>query len=185
MCDPVSVTLATVAMASAGMKIKGQNDMAEARGKAVATGASNSNMALANKQQEINSASSLEQLERERQGLRERSTMKVASGEAGSFGNSAVRELANSMFQTSFDTGIMENNRENSIKQTQREKEAASASAKSEIAGLNFTGPLMGALQIGAAGAMAGVGGFKPAAGLTKTDSAATGDIVGNNTFRQ
>lgn len=56
---------------------------------------------------EIAGANSVDQFERKRQQLKETAQIRVSQGESGIFGNTALKELANSQMQASWDAGIM------------------------------------------------------------------------------
>lgn len=66
---------------------------------------------------EISGAASVEAFERKRQGLKEQAQIRVSQGESGIFGNTALKELANSVMQQSWDTGIIGWNLQNKGKQ--------------------------------------------------------------------
>jgi len=66
---------------------------------------------------EISSQASTEAFERKRQGMKEQAQIRVSQGESGIFGNTALKELANSVMQQSWDTGIVGWNLKNKGKQ--------------------------------------------------------------------
>lgn len=66
---------------------------------------------------EITSEASLDTFERKRQALKEQAQIRVSQGESGIFGNTALKELANSVMQQSWDTGIIGWNLKNKGKQ--------------------------------------------------------------------
>jgi hypothetical protein len=114
------------------------------------------------RQQQVNEKAAQQAFERQRQGLRERSKVLVATGEAGVLGNTPLREMYNTMFQTGYDTGIIEQNRVNQSLQVQAYKEGVKAQAESRInqAESMVTNPWMAILKIGMSGLGAGLSGW-------------------------
>ena len=82
------------------------------------------------KQKQINEASAIEQMERDKQGRIDRAETRVTSGEAGALGFTSKRLLADSFMQQGTDIQSMERNRQNAIKQTINEGEGYKASAQ-------------------------------------------------------
>jgi hypothetical protein len=114
------------------------------------------------RQQEINERAALQKFQRERQGLRTRAGLRARSAETGILGNTPLRQLNAAAFETAFDVGITEANREARISQSLAERDAAAARARSQInlanaqlAGLQPINPFAAALQIGG-GALSG-----------------------------
>lgn len=77
------------------------------------------------------SKAELDIFERKRQAMKEGAQIRVSQGESGIFGNSALKELANSIMQSSWDTGIMDFNLKNEGKQAKVEAKKIKATAMS------------------------------------------------------
>lgn len=78
-------------------------------------------------------STNLRQFERRRQALRDQSRLLVAAGEAGVGGNSVLRSLANEMWDTSHDTGILQTNLQNQVYQSSQQARAVAANMQSRI----------------------------------------------------
>lgn len=124
---------------------------------------------------QINQQVDLEQMERQKQAARERSRLLTAMGAAGVSGNTALRQISNTFLQESYDTGIMEQNRENSLLQNQAQVEKVYATQKSRIneANSQMINPLLGSLMI----ATSGVSGLSTGANLSKTFTGSPGNL--------
>ncbi|MFC1524616.1 hypothetical protein ACFL6N_07490 [Thermodesulfobacteriota bacterium] len=149
MCNP-ALAVAAISMVGTGVQIHQNNQAAEDS----AENAHDALMAdydlLDLQQDQINDAAAQDKLERERQGMRDQAKIRVANSEAGTLGNSALMEMHNSMFQTSYDQMIMERNRDGAIKQAQagkgkanvtyegRKSQAKSRMTSSALAGLKI-----------------------------------------------
>lgn len=153
--------MAAVTAATTTMTIKNQNDMAEAQAEQANASAQSQYNALQEEERQINSQAALEKLERQRQALRERASLRVATGESGVAGVNPTRELANVGVQESYDMAILEENRQNKVYQNQSNKGAVQAEAKARNldAMSKYTGALSSGLQIGASGAEGAVKG--------------------------
>lgn len=166
MCDPVTATTAIIAginMLGTASEISAQNKQADAE-IAAANQAYGVDINLLNEQfYQIQEQTALDQVERQRQALRERGRMMVAMGEVGIEGNSPLREIANSFLQESFDKGIMEANKENRIKQNYAERKKIKAERESRInqAKSKKVDPLFGTLLIGSSGLSGAASGRK------------------------
>lgn len=66
---------------------------------------------------ELTGAAKMDMFERKRQGLKEQAQIRVSQGESGIFGNTALKELGNSVMQESWDSGIVGWNLTNKGKQ--------------------------------------------------------------------
>lgn len=149
MCHPAAM-VAMTAISTAYSFYEG-NQQAQA-GVDAAEAAAKADMDLLKTQsQQINASASVDTLERQRQGMREQAKIRTAAGEAGAFGNSALRMLNNSMLQEGHDTGIIEANRENAVNQNVAQGGAVNAQFQSRHndAMSSYTNPLMAGLQIG------------------------------------
>lgn len=110
---------------------KAQNAYAEAMAKNAAQAAQNDYNIVNAKIMQENQKTALEEFERQRQGLRERSKILVAAGEAGLSGATPMRELQNSLMQAGYDVGVMETSQENMQYQARNEKQKIWTDAKS------------------------------------------------------
>lgn len=149
--------MAATGAVQTGLEIATQNAMAEAQAEAAVNAAIADYNTLQEQQREINQQSNLEQIERQKQAMRERSRLIVAMSEAGISGNSPMREIANSFQQESYDIGIIKENKENQLYGNRKQQEAVHANAKSRVnaAKSNMISPALAALQIGS-GAVSG-----------------------------
>lgn len=173
MCEPT--TMAALSIFSTLLEINSTNEQAKymiesARNAAVAD---YNLLELQGKQ--INQQVDLEQMERQKQAARERSRLLTAMGAAGVSGNTALRQIANTFLQESYDKGIMEQNRENSLLQTQAQIEKVSATQRSRIneAKSQMINPLQGALMIG----ISGLSGLSAGSKLSKTFTGSPGKL--------
>lgn len=92
-------------------------------------------------QVQINQESSLKESERIKQGMIERAKIATISGESGALGLSSDRLIGDSFMQQGTDMASMEQNRQNSIKQTEWESKAATARGQSGINEANNKAP--------------------------------------------
>ena len=94
--------------------------------------AQKTDMELLNEQwEQINGKNSLDTFERKRQSMKEAASVRVSQGESGIFGNTALKELSNSIMQGTFDTGILAWNLTNAGKQKSAEAKQIKATAAS------------------------------------------------------
>lgn len=107
--------------------------------------------AIEEQQTQINKAAQLEQAERVRQAIRERSRLKAAMGDANVTGLTPLREIASSYIQQEYDVGVMKTDQENRLSEAQRAKYQVEANRQSRIlqARSQLTNPFLGLLQIG------------------------------------
>lgn len=161
MCNPIA--MAAMYGIQAISSINAQNRMAQAEAEAASQAALADYNTLVEQQRQINQQTSLEKVERYRQAMRERSRLLVALGEAGVDGFTPGRELANAYLQTSYDVGIMEENRQNRMSQNLLEMGSVSATARSRanVARSKYISPLYGALMIGSAATQGYGAGFQ------------------------
>ena len=172
MCEPATMLAIGMAAASAGMSymgIQSQNDAAEASAHNAVKAAENDYMLLDLQQTQAAEKTALDKFERERQGMRETARIRAAGSESGAFGNSLLRQISNSMFQTDYDQAIMEQGLSNQVAQSQAQKTGVQVTAEGRLNDANsqVTSGLMSALKIG----QAGVGGY------------ASGQSLGNSLF--
>lgn len=176
MCSVVGAVMAALSVASTAYSMKQQNEYAEAMEQQAelqrlaeieaALAAQETDMALL-EQQAKQAKDSTEQdvMERHRQSLRETGLARVAASEAGVFGNSILRELANIELQESYDVSIMNSNLTDQLNQIATQAKGVSSTAKSRVNQANITASgakasakasrisgFSGALRIGTAG---------------------------------
>lgn len=183
MCDIAMVSMGVMAAMSIGstvMQMSNANYLAKAEGQAATEAATADYAALTQREQQIDTQATTEKLERQRQGMRERALLRVTAGEAGIGGITPIREQANSLLQESYDTGILEYNRENRIDQTEVEKQKVYADAKGRmnVARSKTQGGFMAGLQIGAAGLSGAASGLQFGNTLNSRTSKKTGGKV-------
>jgi hypothetical protein len=159
--------MAAMTAIQTAVQISTQNKMAEAESEAAVKSANADYMRLAEQETQVNQQSNLEEMERERQALRERARLKVAMEESGVAGVSPIRELANSFLQQEYDESIIETNRGNKLDQSRADANSVYTTGKSRInsAKSKITNPLAAGLQIG----LSGVSGYASGYGLGKT----------------
>lgn len=140
-----------------------QNDMAEAQSEAAYDAALADYDLLNQQQSQINTKAAQDKFNRERQGMREMAMIRVAQGESGALGNSALRELNASLFQTGYDTDIIDYNRDIQLRQTESQKLAtrAGASGRYNMAKANTVNPFSSYMQIGSSGLSGFSGGYQ------------------------
>lgn len=129
MCD---LTLGIAAL-SGLMSYNSQNEMAQAQ---MDAGAESHRLMLEQiqeKQRQINQQNTLEQSERNKQGMIERAQVATIAGESGALGFSADRLIGESFMSESLDIASLETNRGNAIKQTEYEKKASGARYNSTV----------------------------------------------------
>lgn len=129
MCD---ATLAISAL-SGIMSYGAQNEMAQAQMDAGAESHRLMLQQIQEKQRQINQQNTLEQSERNKQGMIERAQVATIAGESGALGFSADRLIGESFMSESLDIASLETNRGNAIKQTEYEKQASGARYKSTV----------------------------------------------------
>ena len=137
MCSPISlgVAMAGMSLYSASAQQKAQKSQAQAE----ADNARNAQIADLNaqeeKMQQISSQAGDAKLQRRREALRERASMRVAN--AGANGNTIDRLFNTSTFNENFDNGTITNNWKNAQAQTQRETEKINITAQGRINNAN------------------------------------------------
>jgi hypothetical protein len=169
MCDPTSILIGAVALGagSTALGIKSQNDAASAQAQSANQAASNDYDLLNLQEKQVNDASATEAFNRERQGMREMAKIRTSQGESGAMGNSSLRELHSSMFNTSLDTSIIESNREDAILQAEANKTKIGTTNSSRLNEAKASGsnPLMSFMKIGSAG----MSGYATGASINKS----------------
>lgn len=137
MCDPITAITAVSATASyVGQKkqAKAQNKQAEADMRASYKAGSMDLSTLQERLQQIIQGNDVEVMDRGRQGMKDRSKILIAAGEANVSGNSLMRLMAANMFDESRDLGIRKTNLDNNLKQGQMEALKVKADASSNAA---------------------------------------------------
>jgi hypothetical protein len=82
---------------------------------------------------ELTGAAKTDQFERKRQALKEQAQIRVSQGESGIFGNTALKELSNSVVQKSWDSGIIGWNLTNKGKQQESSIKKIKSTADSRV----------------------------------------------------
>jgi hypothetical protein len=153
MCIPAAMLAMSVG--STAMKIRQANKEAQAMGDAANRANALNQKALATAQNETADKASLEAMERQRQGMRERGRIQAATSASGIGGNLSQMALANSMFQEGYDTGIINSDAESEIDSIHSQRQAANlnTSSRVESARNQSINPFMGSLMIGGSAA--------------------------------
>lgn len=127
-------------VASIGMKVmetmnnvNAQNKMAEQMAQNTRDAALADYAALNTRQIEVDTKNALEQTERRRQALREEGMVNVAAAEGGVSGNTPMRQLANTLIQSGYDTSIMQTQRDIYTNQIANDKFAVHARAEGRM----------------------------------------------------
>lgn len=181
MCNPIAVgaVFAAVSAVGKGVELGKQNEAAGKMARSANESLQMQYEALAKRERQVNDKASMDKLARSRQALREQSKLRVAMGEAGIMGGaSPVRLLNDAMVQSTFDKGIIDQNKENRIDQIQYQKKQAYSQANARIARAEsmVSSPLMSTLSIG----MAGLKGF--ASGYLGASATGLGETTSNIT---
>lgn len=125
-------------MASTMSQMKDQKNMAKKQAdlqkeqarlqEAAAAKARDLDMAtLAAKETETKASGEAEKFDRVRQAAQESAAIRLASAEAGVFGNSIFRQIAASQLQGQHDVGIIEGNTKSAVEQIGRERQGVDA----------------------------------------------------------
>ena len=164
MCDPIFIggTTALLSGITSSLTIGEQNANARAQGEAANRAALTDYERIQARAGEISAASAQDKLKRNLQTARERAKLKVAQGEAGIAGNSSLRELNNSLFESSFDKSVIEANRKSELAQLQASARGVEATNKSRVNQANsmISAPLVSALTIGGSMVQSGLAGY-------------------------
>lgn len=129
MCDPATIMLA-VSAASAVASYAQQQDAARKQEHAAEDNYRAQQEQLAQQQKQVNEGAAQQESERARAMLIEQGRLRVASGEAGVYGNSVDRSMNESVFNAGTDITTIENNRRNGILQTGNEANSLRAKAQ-------------------------------------------------------
>lgn len=132
MCDPATIMLA-VSAASAVASYAQQQDAARKQEHAAEDNYRAQQEQLAQQQKQVNEGAAQQESERARAMLIEQGRLRVASGEAGVYGNSVDRSMNESVFNAGTDITSIENNRRNGILQSGAEGNALRARAQGII----------------------------------------------------
>lgn len=138
MCEPVSIATAVATVASAGASMysireqnKATNAQLEAEIKSAEYARTADTNALNEQQRQISEQANDKELQRRREALRERATMRAVSN--GASGNSIDRLFNTSYFNEEFDVSTIDKNMGNEQMQTQREKDKVNLTALGRI----------------------------------------------------
>lgn len=152
MCTPqaVGIGLGAIGGITTAAQVVSQNRQAAVDTQAAETAYNSDIRALLERSRQIDQQANLSSFERSRQALRERARITVAAGEANVGGRSLLRQISNSLFQESFDTGIMETNRQNQQAQNtlQAQGVAAQRQSRTNTANSRRINPFLGSLMI-------------------------------------
>lgn len=141
MCPPV-VIMGAMAVASAAATMYSTNQ----QNKAIKAGAdtetynaqqeaNNNQAALDAKAQEQYQAAAIQNMQREKQGIKERATLNNTYGDMQ--GNSINRVFNTSLFNQNYDTGMIDYNSSNALSQINREKQSIGLMANNRIRSAN------------------------------------------------
>jgi hypothetical protein len=139
MCNPMALGLLTLAISGAttGYSLYQQNQAAEDAADAAGKSAQyldeaemNQLKALEEQMAQVKDQGELEKLERQRQAIRERAKIRVASAESGAMGNSVFRSTAASMLNESMDKGVIDANVANQASQIKSQMESVKINTK-------------------------------------------------------
>lgn len=141
MCPPV-VIMGAMAAASAAATMYSTNQQNKAIKASADTEvynaqqeANNNQAALDAKAQEQYQAAAIQNIQREKQGIRERATLNNTYGDTQ--GNSVNRVFNTSLFNQNYDTGMIDYNNSNALSQINREKQSVALTANNRIRSAN------------------------------------------------
>lgn len=141
MCPPV-VIMGAMAAASAAATMYSTNQQNKAIKASADTEAynaqqeaNNNQAALDAKAQEQYQAAAIQNMQREKQGIRERATLNNTYGDTQ--GNSINRVFNTSLFNQNYDTGMIDYNSSNALSQINREKQSRGLTANNRIRSAN------------------------------------------------
>ena len=140
-----------LSIASGAANFLGGQQQAQASANANSAGLEEFYKQTAEKQEEINEATTLQVYERRKQGMIDRAEAVTAAGESGALGFTSDRLIADSFFQQGTDIASIEMNRKNALKQTDRENQSAYARAtgQTNLAYAQAPGLVETGLQVG------------------------------------
>lgn len=158
MCAPGPVLpwmMAGLGAISEFAAIQAQNQQARAQTLAALNAAYWDRLSLEEQDRQHQQRFNLQSFERQRQALRERSTLAVAAGDAGVAGNTVLRQIADSVLQEAYDRSIQRSNLANARSHTRAlaHRTWANLQGRLSAAQASYVNPFLGALRIGAAGA--------------------------------
>nr|BDD44393.1 hypothetical protein 9 [Deltaproteobacteria bacterium] len=149
MCEPV--TMAVIATGATAASLYQADQQADASADAAYDAAVADINTIQEQISETSDAEMLEQLERSRQGLRERAALTVAAGEAGVV--LPITALADSYLQEGYDATLIEANATSKLKQAGRAKDKVGATYAGRVKTANASRPSwLSGLQIVNAG---------------------------------
>jgi hypothetical protein len=131
MCEPVSIGFAVASLALSAYSMSEQTKATNKQAETNMANAKNAQItdtqALKTQADQIAEKGQDQQLQRQREALRERSRMRVQSGDMN--GNSVDRLFNTSYFNENYDTASIENNTENGLVQNYNELEKVNTTA--------------------------------------------------------
>lgn len=141
MCPPV-VIMGAMAAASAAATMYSTNQQnktikasADTEAYNAQQEANNNRAALDAKAQEQYQAAAIQNMQREKQGIKERATLNNTYGDTQ--GNSVNRVFNTSLFNQNYDTGMIDYNSSNALSQINREKQSIGLMANNRIRSAN------------------------------------------------
>jgi hypothetical protein len=129
---------------------------------------------------QVEDKTELEKLQRQRQALREKAKIRVASSEAGVMGNSVFRQIAAAMINSSMDMGVVDVNAANQKAQIGRQMEATMINTKRQKANIYSSvpdkpNPFFAGLNIAGSGLSAAAAGYGAGKGMFGAGEVTTG----------
>lgn len=175
-----AIIMAITAAASTAMSISAANKQAKAQADAAEANLKQQVDQEQLRQEQINEKAQVEKATRRRQALREQAKIRVAAGEAGALGGStAERQDINAWQQYGFDVSMTEQNRLNSIQQSEYAKSAYATQAEGigDQAAASYTGAAGALASIGLASGSAFASGYASGKGGSTTGSPYKNDM--------
>ena len=164
MCNPMAlmIGMAMVSAVQQNEANRATNKAASAEGASANLAASYNYQQLKQEGQEDSEEAAQKKFQRQIQTERELGTIMVAAGEGGVGGNSVLRLMNNTMLQGTYDSSVIEANRESKAKQLQAEADGVYANAKGRVnvARAKSISPSMGAMNTGMSAIQGGAQGY-------------------------
>jgi ribosomal protein L9 len=158
-----AIIAAVTAAASTAMQISVANKQAKAQADAAEANLEQQLKQEQENQRQVNKKSQAEKTERQRQALREQAMVRVSAGEAGIYGSvTSMRSEIDAWQNYGYDASLLEQNRENSIQQSEYMMDAYTTQAEGvgKQAAASYTGTGMALGSIALAGAGGGASGY-------------------------
>jgi hypothetical protein len=165
MCGPtaIAVSMGALSMFSKSMEIVNTNNAMEQSAENTIDSYNAQIEALSKRAEGISDQAALDKLERQRQAMREQARIRVAAGEAGVGGGQSTQlRLADALFQSGYDIGIIEHNKDANLDQVEYQMESARRSADNRLASYEATsyGPLESFMGIASSTAQGAASGY-------------------------